>query len=134
MAFAKGSPLIPFFKHEYNKMRQSGTLSRLKRKWTKTGEPSKCASNNELEPIHFKKIASLGILIISGYILALLVFFIEKIDFMKNQSVKSESNKTNIVYTVWQKIWQERSFEEAHCSSPSMKEAPKDCSKKWDWL
>ena len=33
IAFTKGSPLLPFFKNVYPKIRQSGTLHRLKQKW-----------------------------------------------------------------------------------------------------
>ena len=36
-AFPKDSPLLPFFKHAYSKIRQSGALKRLNKEWTKNG-------------------------------------------------------------------------------------------------
>ena len=79
MTFQKGSPMVPFFKHAYNKMRQSGALFRFKEKW-KPHKISKtsCESNNNLISISFKKIFPLIILIFFGIFASFVIFLFEK--------------------------------------------------------
>ena len=77
MAFPKGSPLTPFFKHFYIKMMQSGTLHRLKEKWKQKDKSSSCVDNS-YKPTKVGTIASLIVLILIGAILALFVLFVEK--------------------------------------------------------
>ena len=96
-AFPKGSPLLPFFKHAYSKIRQSGALQRVKRKWMKKLKPVNCDSGNSMEPITLNKIGSLIVLVIIGVLFAIVALFIEvfkdKISITKNftQSTTLES-------------------------------------------
>ena len=74
--FQKGSPLVPFFKHAYGKLRQTGTLARIKQKWEKKGISGNCGSN-QLRPISFNKIASVIVLLLLGMCIAFLISVIE---------------------------------------------------------
>ena len=74
--FQKGSPLVPFFKHAYGKLRQTGTLARIKQKWEKKGISENCGSN-QLRPISFNKIASAIVLLLLGMCIAFLISVIE---------------------------------------------------------
>ena len=74
--FQKGSPLVPFFKHAYGKLRQTGTLARIKQKWEKKGISGNCGSN-QLRPISFNKIASVIVLLLLGMSIAFLISVIE---------------------------------------------------------
>ena len=65
MMFPKGSPLLPFFNHAYTKLRQSGALYRINKKWEDKSTPIKCESD-PLEPISFYKIVSVLALLIFG--------------------------------------------------------------------
>ena len=76
-AFPKGSPLLPFFKHAYSKIGQSGALERISRKWMKKGVPLNCDSDNSMEPLTLNKIGSLIALLIMGMIFAIVAFIIE---------------------------------------------------------
>ena len=76
MAFQKGSPMVPFFKHAYNKLRQTGTLTRIKQKWEKKEISGNCGSN-QLRPISFNKIVSLIVLLLLGMSIAFLISVIE---------------------------------------------------------
>ena len=76
-AFPKASPLFPFFKYAYSKIRQSGALQRIKRKWTKNGESLNCDANNSLEPITLKKVGSLIAVLIMGVLFAIVALIIE---------------------------------------------------------
>ena len=76
-AFPKGSPLLPFFKHAYSKIGQSGALERISRKWMKKGIPLNCNSKNSIEPLTLNKIGSLIVLLIMGMIFAFVAFIIE---------------------------------------------------------
>ena len=78
-AFPKGSSLLPFFKHAYNKIRQTGALHRHSKKWRTQDESIGCDSKNELTPISFNKIVSLAALLLLGIFLALLTLMFEKI-------------------------------------------------------
>ena len=77
-AFPKASPLLPFFRHAYNKIRQTGALHRLSKKWRTQDESIGCNSKNELAPISFNKIVSLIALLLLGIFLALVTIMFEK--------------------------------------------------------
>ena len=77
-AFPKGSPLLPFFRHAYNKLRQTGALHRHSKKWRTRDESIGCGSKNELAPISFNKIVSLVALLLLGIFLALITIMFEK--------------------------------------------------------
>ena len=89
-AFPKGSPLLPFFKHAYNKIRQTGTLHRHSKKWRTQDESIGCDSKNELTSISFNKIVSLIALLLLGIFLALVTIMFEK---MYSKKSKTEKNK-----------------------------------------
>ena len=86
MMLQKRSPLLPFFNHAYNKLRQSGTLYRINEKWKDMGN-SKCESD-PLEPISIQKIASSLVLLLLGFIFAPAILAIEM---MKSKSVKTKN-------------------------------------------
>ena len=96
-AFPKGSPLLPFFKHAYSKIRQSGALQRVNRKWMKNAKSLNCHSDNSIEPITLNRIGSLIALVIMGVLFAIVALIIEvfkdKISTTKNctQSTTLES-------------------------------------------
>ena len=69
-AFPKGSPLLPFFRHAYNKIRQTGALHRHSKKWRTEDQPTGCDSKNLVTPISFNKIISLLALVLLGISLA----------------------------------------------------------------
>ena len=74
MALPKGSPLLPFFNHAYNKLRQNGALPRIKAKWEDNS--LKCEVNS-LEPITIEKMGSLLVMLLSGIGLAFLILVLE---------------------------------------------------------
>ena len=74
--FPKNSPLLPFFRYAYKKLRQVGALKRISERWKKTS--SKCELN-DLKPISFKTIGSLIALLSFGFLAAFITFFLEKI-------------------------------------------------------
>ena len=78
-AFPKASPLFPFFKYAYSKIRQSGGLQRVERKWRNKVKPSNCDSGNSMEPITLNRIGSLIALVIIGVLFAIVALFIEVI-------------------------------------------------------
>ena len=41
-AFKKDSPLLPFFKYAYKKLRQTGALQRISEKWKEYGKSHNC--------------------------------------------------------------------------------------------
>ena len=77
-AFRKGSPLLPFFRYAYNKIRQTGALHRHSTKWSTQDQSIGCDSKNELTPISFNKIVSLVALLLLGIFLALVTIMVEK--------------------------------------------------------
>ena len=92
-AFPKGSPLLPFFKYAYSKIRQSGALQRINRKWAKNGESLNCDSNNSLEPITLKKVGSLIAVLIMGVLFAIVALIIEVcVDKMQEQKNKRSTS------------------------------------------
>ena len=76
MILPKGSPLLPFFNHALNKLRQSGTLHRIKEKWMNKDIPLKCQSN-PLKPISFYQIISVVVLLLFGFATAVIIFVFE---------------------------------------------------------
>ena len=68
--------MVPFFKHAYGKLRQTGTLARIKQKWEKKEISGNCGSN-QLRPISFNKIASVLVLLLLGTCIAFLISVIE---------------------------------------------------------
>ena len=76
-AFPKGSPLLPFFKYAYSKIRQSGALQRVNRKWMKKVQHLNCDSNKSIEAITLNRIGSLIVLLIIGVLFAILAVLIE---------------------------------------------------------
>ena len=76
-AFPKGSPLLPFFKYAYSKIRQSGTLQRVNRKWMKNAKSLNCDSNDSMEPITLNRIGSLIALVIIGVLFGIVALIIE---------------------------------------------------------
>ena len=76
-AFPKDSPILPFFKHAYSKIRQSGALQRVNRKWMKKVQPRNCGSSNSIEGITLNRVGSLIVLIIIGLLFAILAVLIE---------------------------------------------------------
>ena len=77
-AFPKNSPLAPFFKYAYGKIKQSGALYRINEKWKQTGNPSNCDSKDSMSPISFNKIVSLIGLLVFGIILSIITMAVEK--------------------------------------------------------
>ena len=99
-AFPKASPLLPFFRHAYNKIRQTGALHRLSKKWRTQDESIGCNSKNELAPISFNKIVSLVALLLLGIFLALVTIMFEKMTKLKkketvNQNKSAEEQNQN---------------------------------------
>ena len=84
MALPKGLPLLPFFNHAYNKLRQNGALPRIKAKWEDNS--LKCEANS-LEPISIEKMGSLLVMLLSGMVLASIILVLEKI--RKKQGLKA---------------------------------------------
>ena len=82
-AFRKGSPLLPFFRYAYNKIRQTGALHRHSTKWSTQDQSIGCDSKNELTPISFNKIVSLVAVLFLGIFMALVTYIFEKMYFKK---------------------------------------------------
>ena len=76
IAVKKGSPLVPFFNYGYNKLRQTGTLYKIKKKWEKKGVPNTCGSNLT-KPVSLNKLASAVVLLLLGCCIAFLISVIE---------------------------------------------------------
>ena len=84
-SWLKGSPLLPFFNHAYNKLRQNGALARYESKWEDKDIPLKCEGNS-LEPISIEKMGLLLLMMLSGIVLASFIFILEK--FHKTQGFR----------------------------------------------
>ena len=56
LGFPKNSPLFPFFKHVYGKLRESGDIHRLQRKWSV--QPLKCKASM-VKPFSVKRVISI---------------------------------------------------------------------------
>ena len=98
-AFPKASPLLPFFKYAYSKIRQSGALQRVNRKWMKNAKSINCDSNNSFEPITLNRIGSLIALVIMGVLFAIVALIIEvyKEPFKNDVSLKGEGGRVKNV-------------------------------------
>ena len=79
---------MPFFRHAYNKIRQTGALHRHSKKWRTEDQPTGCDSKNLLMPISFNKIISLVALLLFGTFLALGTSFFEKMYLKKARGEK----------------------------------------------
>ena len=91
-AFPKGSPLLPFFRHAYNKIRQTGALHRLSKKWRTQDQSIGCDSKNVLTPISFNKIVSLVAVLLLGIVLAFATTLFEKMYLRKATAKRMEWN------------------------------------------
>ena len=78
MPLLKGSPLHPFFNYNYNKLRQNGALFRFHLKWANKDDYLKCEAN-ALDPISIQKMGPLLLMLLSGMVLAIIIFMLEKI-------------------------------------------------------
>ena len=90
IVFQKGSPLTPFFKNAYSKIRPTGTFYRLKQKWKQVGKSSKSCNANVLRPISFNKIVSLITILFCG--ICLMLFIISFEIALKSRQGKLEDN------------------------------------------
>ena len=77
IVFQKGSPLTPFFKYAYSKIRPTGTFYRLQQKWKQIGKSSKYCNANILRPISFNKIVLLITILFCGICLMLFIISFE---------------------------------------------------------
>ena len=91
----KGSPLIPFFKHTYNKVRQTGALFRIKEAWKEKKAAFKCNSNEDLRPIPFSSIVSLIALLFFGIFIASLILLLEKIYHHRHRKTVNKKSREN---------------------------------------
>ena len=91
MALLKGSPLLPFFNHAYNRIRQNGAMARIKAKWEDKDNSLKCEANS-LEPISIEKMGSLLVMLLSGMGLASIILVLE--NFCKTQALKASLAST----------------------------------------
>ena len=88
MAFQKQSPLLPFFNYAYTKLRQSGTLYRINRKWSDKSIV-KCESD-PLEQISFYKIVSLITLLMLGILCSTVILAFERFKKSRKSSFPTE--------------------------------------------
>ena len=88
MALPKGSGLLPFFNHAYNKLRQNGALRRIKAKWEDKNNFLKCEANS-LDSISIVKMGSLLVMLLSGMALASIILIFENI--CKTQGLKAST-------------------------------------------
>ena len=91
----KGSPMVPFFKHAYNKLRQTGTLYRIQEKWRQTKRIGKCGANS-LRPISLKKIISIIVLLLMGISIAFLVCVVEFFYMRRTEFTKFKCGRKRI--------------------------------------
>ena len=87
MYFQKKSPILPFFNHAYNKLRQSGALWRINQNWADKSI-GKCETD-PLEPISFNKIVSLVALLLLGICSSLVILLLE---ILVKKGLKQEQN------------------------------------------
>jgi hypothetical protein len=92
-AFPKSSPLLPFFKYAYSKIRQSGALQRINRKWMKNAKSLNCDSNNSMEPITLNRIGLLIALIIMGVLFAVVALIIEVYKDQRCHKIRNRKQK-----------------------------------------
>ena len=75
-AFPKNSSLIPFFKHHYHQMQETGLLKRLDAHWAPFLTQKSC-NKVEFEGISMKKLIILFVTLLSGTILSAITLFSE---------------------------------------------------------
>ena len=75
-AFPKNSSLIPFFKHHYHQMQETGLLQRLDAHWAPFLTQKSC-NKVEFEGISMKKLIILFVTLLSGTILSAITLFSE---------------------------------------------------------
>ena len=95
-AFPKGSPLLPFFRYAYNKIRQTGALHRHSTKWRIQDQSIGCDSKNELTSIAFNKIVSLVAVLFLGIFLALVTLILEKMYSKKVTAKRMQWNSDKV--------------------------------------
>ena len=83
---------MPFFRHAYNKIRQTGALHRHSKKWRTEDQSIGCDSTNALTPISFNKIVSLVAVLLLGIFLALITLVFEKMYLRKTTAKRMEWN------------------------------------------
>ena len=81
---------MPFFRHAYNKIRQTGALHRHSKKWRTEDQSIGCDSINVLTPISFNKIVSLVAVLLLGIFLALITLVFEKMYLQKKTANRME--------------------------------------------
>ena len=83
---------MPFFRHAYTKIRQTGAFHRHSKKWRTEGQSIGCDSSNALTPISFNKIVSLVAVLFLGIFLALITLVFEKMHLQKITAKRMEWN------------------------------------------
>ena len=83
---------MPFFRHAYNKIRQTGALHRHSKKWRTEDQSIGCDSTNALTPISFNKIVSLVAVLLLGIFLALITLVFEKMYLQKTTAKRMQWN------------------------------------------
>ena len=81
---------MPFFRHAYNKIRQTGALHRHSKNWRTEDQSIGCDSINVLTPISFNKIVSLVAVLLLGIFLALITLVFEKMYLQKKTAKRME--------------------------------------------
>ena len=95
-AFPKDSPLLPFFKYAYKKLRQTGFLNQISQRWNNDRKTSKCESRN-LESISFKKFGSLVVLLFFGCLTSFITFLIENFHRKLIQTIHSSNTSSKTI-------------------------------------
>ena len=83
---------MPFFRHAYTKIRQTGAFHRHSKKWRTEDQSIGCDSTNALTPISFNKIVSLVAVLLLGIFLALITLVFEKMCLQKTTAKRMEWN------------------------------------------
>ena len=97
IALTQGSPYVPFLRHVIYDIIEKGQLHKIKQKWT-IPDPDCAPLRQTVKPLSLKKLSSLFIFIMSGFILAILSFLFEFIfdHFVPKSSRKTFHNDTKI--------------------------------------
>ena len=88
---------MPFFRHAYTKIRQTGAFHRHSKKWRTEDQSIGCDSTNALTPISFNKIVSLVAVLLLGIFLALITLVFEKMCLQKTTAKRMEWNIDKVV-------------------------------------
>ena len=78
-SFPKHSPLLPFFNHVYQHVKERGLYVGLKKQWGMVYDESKCASSVSVQEISFKKVVLPFSLLPFGILLALAILLFENL-------------------------------------------------------